>query len=119
MKKTMLPIATDCNGCGVCCLHMGYPAFILPNSEEQIEGEIYWHALPLELRGELDSYVKAYRVEEGQLDGPCFWLDLETMLCKHHEHRPRVCREFEIGSRLCRQWREHYRDDIECRNSRQ
>ncbi len=133
----------DCNGCGVCCLHMGYPAFILPQTPrteaeidadpklkklaldprtrkrllEGIPGEDYWHKLPEHLRDELNEFVSDYRIPAAdnpdELDGPCFWLDPETRLCKHHEHRPNVCRDFDIGSKGCLDWRWHYADRIE------
>lgn len=136
-KQSALPIATDCNGCGVCCFHMGYPAFILPRdpiqSEEEfrdpavrellkqgwtreeltngVRGEEHWHKLPEDLRNEWLEFVEIYQ-RDGELDGPCFWLDTTTRQCKHHNHRPNVCRDFEIGSKLCREWRDHYRSEI-------
>ena len=129
----------QCPGCGVCCFHMGYPAFTLPSKPltlEQIEadpklrelarhpqtrqqllkgnpGEPLWHRLPEHLRAELDEFVAQYSVPQGELDQPCFWLDMNTRLCKHHEHRPRVCRDFDVGSRGCLEWREHYADKIQ------
>jgi Fe-S-cluster containining protein len=38
---------------------------------------------------------------------PCLWLDPQTRTCRHYEHRPEVCREFEVGSADCRRWRRH------------
>lgn len=128
----------DCRGCGVCCFHMGYPAFIQPSNPltaEEIEadpqlrelakdartrqqlldgnpGEEFWHSLPDHLRIELEAFVANYSVAESELDPPCFWLDMNTRLCKHHEQRPRVCRDFAVGSRVCREWRNHYDDQI-------
>lgn len=128
----------DCRGCGVCCFHMGYPAFVRPSGPltwEEIEadprlrefakdartrqqlldgnpGEVFWHRLPEHLRAELESFVANYSVRDRELAPPCFWLDMNTRRCKHHEHRPRVCRDFEIGSRGCREWRSHYHKQI-------
>lgn len=139
-----LPVVADCEGCGVCCFHMGYPAFILPRdpmSDDQIDadpklveqikndprrraelhagnpGESYWHALPDELRSQWESFVADYQLPEyGEdpktFDGPCIWLDMETRRCKNHEHRPRICRDFETGSSECHQWRVYYTDKI-------
>ena len=113
---------------------MGYPAFIQPSNPltaEAIEadpqlrelaknsrtrqqlldgnpGEEFWHSLPDHLRVELEAFVANYSVAESELDPPCFWLDMNTRLCKHHEQRPRVCRDFAVGSRVCREWRDHY-----------
>ena len=130
----------ECHGCGVCCFHMGYPAFILPQeprTEAEIEqdpdlrrlaedssarkrllagvkGEEHWFRLPENLKRELEEFVRSYTPPlEGELDPPCFWLDEETRLCKHHEYRPRVCRDFEIGSSQCLEWRKVYEDRIQ------
>lgn len=128
-----LPLIHDCSNCGVCCYHMGYPAFMLPResaTDEQIDrdpelqrllavgwtrdelkvghpGESHWHNLPSDLKKEWQAYVATYD-RPGELDGKCFWLDLETNLCKHHQHRPQVCRDFEAGSKECHHWRRHF-----------
>ena len=105
------PTEITCGGCGVCCFHMGYPAFKEPY--EQSYDREYWLSMPAELRQELITYIKSYQSPpRGELDGPCFWLDLETRRCKHHQHRPTVCRTFETGSSGCRQWRQAYADKI-------
>lgn len=133
MKPRKLHVIHDCEGCGVCCLHMGYPAFLLPREpfdKEQIKndpkcqelldrgwteqelmdgssGESYWHTLPAELKEDWIAFTDSYE-RPGELDGPCFWFDKETRQCKNHEYRPRVCRDFEVGSELCHQWRREY-----------
>lgn len=133
-----LPIAQDCEGCGVCCFQMGFPTFMLPAeplSECQIAadpelsqrakdpeirkhlldghpGESYWHELPKHLRDELTVFWETHADAKQDLNGPCIWLDPNTRQCKHHEHRPRVCRDFEIGNRECREWREVFREQI-------
>ena len=92
---------------------MGFPAYIVPNADKGIDGESYWHELPDDLRAEVQAQMDAYaKPPDGELDGPCIWLNPETMLCSHHEHRPRVCRDFETGSKLCQEWREHYSERI-------
>ena len=35
-------------------------------------------------------------------DGWCSALDRETFMCSIYEHRPLICREFEMGSYECR-----------------
>lgn len=106
-----LPVIESCQGCGVCCMHMGYPAFMDP-----VEGSYdtdYWQSMPDDVRDELVACMADYkRPADGELDGPCFWFDHETRQCKHHEHRPRVCRDFTIGEAGCRNWRWHYRHKI-------
>ena len=122
-QTTALPVANDCFGCGVCCLHMGYPAFMLTQKtaaagignvdvQENLTDDQYWNRMPTQLREELESVMANYSKGDSVLDGPCVWLDQNTMQCRHHEYRPRVCRDFKIGSRGCRQWREHYRQRI-------
>lgn len=135
--KNSLEVIENCNGCGVCCLHMGYPAYMLPRepaSEEQIAsdeklqqlltagwtrdellsghaGESYWHQMPDDLKQQWKDFVENYR-RDGELDGPCFWFDMDTRLCRNHEHRPQVCRDFEAGSLACKQWRREYNELI-------
>ena len=135
---TRLPIAENCQGCGVCCMQMGFPTFMLPADPltvAEIEadpalqkraedpdirqhlldghpGESYWHELPDHLRQELETFWELHAGKTDQLQGPCIWLDLETRQCQHHEHRPQVCRDFEVGSRQCQEWRAFYRDRI-------
>ena len=105
-KHKRLPVIPDCEGCGVCCMHMGYPAFMHP--ADQSFDAVYWTAMPEALKRELVEFIERYEKPEGQdLDGPCVWFDMETRRCKHHEYRPRVCRDFEVGSKGCRDWREH------------
>lgn len=140
--RRTLPLAESCDGCGDCCLHMGYPAFMLPRKPASVEGvrtdaellrlieqgwteeelltghagESHWHRLPDDLRAEWEAYVSAYE-STGELDRPCFWFDSETRRCRHHQYRPQVCRDFEIGSTVCKQWRQHYRDLVELNDS--
>ena len=137
-----LPVV-QCTGCGVCCFHMGYPAFITPekplsNTEvDQLEvesgkpftprrrqellagrlGESHWHQLPDDLKQAWLAHVANYQPPNygdslDTFDGPCTWLDLETRMCKHHQYRPNVCRDFETGNPECLQWRDVYQDRI-------
>jgi Fe-S-cluster containining protein len=102
-----LPIVTDCAGCDACCRHMGYPVF-LHDSSSQADEEA-WTWMPAELKRSLLASIEDYQTPpDGQLDGPCLWLDTETGRCKHHEFRPQVCRDFQIGSRGCLDWRAVY-----------
>ena len=90
---------------------MGYPAFIAGSQSQPPES--HWLDLPSDLKQELLDYIADYQAPpEGELDGSCFWLDKETRLCKHHTHRPNVCRDFSVGSKGCLQWREFYREEI-------
>lgn len=102
-----LPIVTDCNDCGACCRHMGYPTFLYGSATQP--DEEHWVRLPSELKESLLAYIDQYEpLPDGQLDGACVWLDNKSGRCKHHEFRPQVCRDFRIGSRGCLQWRRAY-----------
>lgn len=106
-KQSSLPTVSDCGGCGVCCMHMGYPVF-LRGMDTQPDEE-HWTALPAELKEELLRYIAEYpSPPHGELDGACFWFDVESRRCRYHEHRPRVCRDFAVGSKQCLDWRSHY-----------
>lgn len=106
-----LPKVNDCQGCDACCLHMGYPAFVV--GDTSTPAEPHWDLLPDDLKQELVAYIENYQSPPaGELDGPCFWLDHDSRLCKHHQYRPEVCRRFQVGSKECRDWRDFYRDRI-------
>lgn len=80
-------------------------------------GESWWHILPDELKKPLLQHMEQWIQPDydGTLesfDGPCIWLDMETRMCKHHQHRPNVCRDFETGCGDCLQWRKEYADKI-------
>ncbi|MEO1529055.1 MAG: YkgJ family cysteine cluster protein [Planctomycetota bacterium] len=103
-----LPVV-DCDGCGACCMHMGYPAYVLETAKHPAEEN--WLSLPADLKRELEKFIADYSSPaQGQLDGPCFWFDAETRRCKHHEHRPRVCRDFVVGCNQCLDWRKWLRE---------
>ena len=111
-----LPTVSDCEGCGVCCLHMGYPTYI--RESDTGPGEPAWQDLPANLKQELLRDIERYEPPAaGQLDGPCTWFDQQTRRCKHHQHRPQVCRDFQVGSRNCLDWRRHYQNRILSRPS--
>jgi Fe-S-cluster containining protein len=108
-----LPIIDNCDDCGVCC-YVGHPLFVrsvvprkhgwIPSGSQDEEAYL---RLPADLKKEVDDHLMAL-VQSGIADDgqPCHWLDLKTMACKHYEHRPLVCREFEPGSEGCRYVRE-------------
>ena len=92
-------------------MHMGYPAYL--HDLERQPDEPNWTTLPSELKEQLLDYIANYQSpEDGELDGPCIWLDLDSRRCKHHEHRPKVCRDFAVGSQGCLDWRAHHQDRI-------
>jgi uncharacterized protein len=91
---------------------MGYPPYMGMNEHET--PEVYWLSIPEQLKADLLEYVAGYSPPpEGELDGPCIWLDQSTKLCRHHEFRPRVCRDFRVASKGCLEWRRAYKIDAE------
>ncbi|HEX4796700.1 MAG TPA: YkgJ family cysteine cluster protein [Humisphaera sp.] len=92
--KIELPVAgsspvTSCEGCGVCCTEVSVPPYL-----DEID------FIPRELQRE----VYAARLIEDELTAqkrPCIWWDASTRKCIHHEDRPNVCREYEVGRELC------------------
>jgi Fe-S-cluster containining protein len=93
----------SCEGCGACCMHMGYPPFagMFTEPEAMSRSDPEWLALyrvdpKLALKAREGAIAK-----RGDNRQPCLWLDLTTFKCKHYEHRPAVCRDFERGSDAC------------------
>lgn len=90
-------ISLSCNDCGVCCSEMACPPFI--------GFEIF--ELPEKLRREvLDRLANDPALETRKI--PCYWLDEKTRRCKQYEHRPMVCRDFEVGCDSCRSYRDYH-----------
>lgn len=88
---------TVCDGCGVCCREQPLPPFL-----DDID------LIPAELQKEVIELQKREH-ELWLLAQPCTWFDLRTKKCIHHEHRPNICREYEVGADLCLEIREKYR----------
>ena len=55
-----LNVVNDCDGCGACCLHMGYPSFITGSDTQAAEK--HWLTMPEELRSELLEFIEAYEL---------------------------------------------------------
>lgn len=121
-----LPIL-DCQGCGVCCFHMGYPAYILPRApmtEDEIladenlakqvkknpmlktdllagrEGEAHWHRLPKTLKAEWQAYVDQYELPD--YDGSVKGLDGP---CIWLDMDTRQCKNHEYRPNICRDFK--------------
>ena len=90
---------------------MGFPSYVQATATQQAEAP--WLSMPAELKAELVAFMRDYDPPaDGTLDGACCWYDAENRVCRHHEHRPNVCRDFRVGSDDCVAWREHYRSII-------
>lgn len=71
--------------------------------------------LPANLRDEIDNWTGTgdkpasprFDLSSVMNGGniPCLWLDLTTGQCKNYEHRPAVCRDFDVGCISCRMLR--------------
>ena len=77
--------ALTCSSCRACCCRL----------EVMLMGE---DEVPLELT-EADRW--GGRVMARLEDGWCAALDRDTMRCRIYEHRPEVCREFQVGESEC------------------
>jgi Fe-S-cluster containining protein len=96
-RALRLPIIESCDGCGVCCFQQGHPRF---TDEER-------DRVPYELLAPVDEHLAALTEEDfGQT---CIWFNMDTRQCRHYEHRPGVCRDFERGSEACVQLRSRYK----------
>ncbi|MCK4340265.1 MAG: YkgJ family cysteine cluster protein [Phycisphaerae bacterium] len=101
------PLDADaCKGCGLCCMHMRTPPFI------PVGGDKSYNALPKNKKRWLRKWIESPRwmwldKHIGE-DCPCVWLDMETGRCTHHEIRPRICIEYEVGCEACLKLRKEF-----------
>lgn len=113
---TKLPIIDNCDNCGACCRHMRTPPHIVYGNPDGSWGnyggsasaDYHWlTTAPAEAqKARLDRIKASY--QDIPDESPCAWLDLKTMRCKWHEHRPSVCRDFEVGGEACVATRKAY-----------
>jgi Fe-S-cluster containining protein len=98
-----LPILppTTCDNCGVCCFGIGSPVVLYASQSHYTNSHPFRPAdLPQELIDEINFHFSGLsRGQEPQ--DCCLWFDPVTRLCKHHQYRPQVCRDYEIASREC------------------
>lgn len=90
MAKPLPPILS-CEGCGACCRRTPVPPF-------EPGEEAFWN-VPEWM---LEPVLERIRREEQFELLPCVWFDSATLLCRHYDYRPQACRNFELGSPLCR-----------------
>ncbi len=113
MPVIELPVIESCEGCGACCLEQnsppGYAVLQSLGAGGWPEAEDWerFKRLPTKARVILKKYIDRVLGNSPPGDGePCCWLDKTTMRCRFYEHRPQICRDFEMGSEACRAWRE-------------
>ncbi len=87
-----------CNNCGLCCCRLRTPPFYG-------EGDETWQKLRAELKKGINDFLISPRSKLVDEYSPCFWLDVTTGRCKNYEHRPDICRDFEVGNAGCREFR--------------
>jgi Fe-S-cluster containining protein len=94
--------AAECKGCGACCFNLGHP--IYDQGSQTDPPDEYWLKLPLRLKAEIlnhlvkleDEFKLGKRGLPDDCGERCIWLQADGT-CKHYEHRPEVCRDYEPG----------------------
>lgn len=109
-----LPVI-NCDNCGACCMEMRSPPFMVylgddgefhPYDECDREEYSWLIAAPPEAR---IAFLERVMIDDDvPEDAPCVWLDLNTRRCRYYEHRPQICRDFEVGCDGCHRWRKEY-----------
>lgn len=93
-----LPTVDDCAGCGVCCMHMAVPPY---SSDERLD-------LPPQVCSDLFAVEDSRELQlaaHGCDFIPCGFFSMIDRRCSHYEHRPEICRDFELGGESCLQHR--------------
>ena len=80
---------------------MGHPHFW--RFAQGDDKDVHWANLPEPLKDQINDYVDG--LTDHDLGSPCIWLDMDDRTCKHYEHRPQMCRDFEMGGEHCRRIR--------------
>jgi len=87
----------------------------MPPMHGYSEDDLEFRELPAELKRELiDRWDSVFGDKREKVNGritdsvglPCVWLDVETRRCRHYEHRPVLCQEYQPGSDDCLELRE-------------
>lgn len=65
-------------------------------------------AMPPKPLAELQEHLRRLQAGETRDSLACIWLDQVTMRCRYHDYRPSICRDFEVGSEECLEWRQAY-----------
>lgn len=117
--KIDLPIIDSCDDCGACCMEQttppGFSAYAAGRPEFWGDPDDYalYLSAPIEAKQLIVDQVERLRNREFLGEVPCCWLDLSTMRCRFYDHRPGICRGFDVGSEGCRAWRDEYNIDVE------
>ena len=100
--STPLPVIESCDGCGACCRVVTSPPFRRIFDER---GEEAWERLRWDRPDLLAEFLDAEKARKSaggpSFGSPCLWYDARSGRCRHHELRPRACREFPVGGVDC------------------
>lgn len=69
-------------------------------------------SLPNDAKDELTEYLHLPPGSAHPRNGICLWFDEVNRTCKHYDLRPSICRDFEVGSEGCLNWRKQYQDTL-------
>lgn len=83
----------NCDNCGKCCQHIGFPPFMY-HEILNLPADLKLQILPL--------YDDRQKLEMSR--DKCVWLR-EDNKCANYEHRPKVCKDFEVGEDACLKFR--------------
>jgi Fe-S-cluster containining protein len=106
--RSQLAPGLTCDGCGVCCLAIGHPPFLLDLKEgvlhtvggDDSEADLHrFRTAPSEAQ-------TAYFAQRETVNAPCAWFDLTSKRCRYYDFRPDICRTFDVGGKWCFQQRE-------------
>ncbi len=90
-----------CDGCGLCCMHMGSPPYDEEEREWLREDNPQAYADLLAVLETRELQLKTTAVDFV----PCGFFDSVTRKCIHHDNKPDICRRFEIGDTYCNGFR--------------
>jgi len=66
---------------------------------DELHVDPFYETLPDDLKREIDQYME--NLSANDWGRPCIWRDETSKLCRNYEHRPEMCREFELGGADC------------------
>lgn len=97
----LLPIVTDCKGCGRCC-----DGLVMPPFEGYDDDGNPWDLNDgfedLRLPAEAVALIREAQEKDWSIPLPaCCWFDAETRQCRFYEYRPDSCERFERGNPFC------------------
>lgn len=91
----------SCDGCGLCCEGIGSPVLLYASRPGIGEPHPFRpDNLPQELINEIDFHFSGLTRGQEPLER-CLWFDPVSRWCRHYEHRPQICIDYELGGPSC------------------